>query len=235
MKKAIATVALCAGFVMMSSHANAQAATQNSSNTANLTTNSTSNNQGNALTNNFTSPSDTDSHEHLSGVTGANTAVGLGSFSSSFSSDYCGGVTQGGISAPYITAAFGKPTLGEPGEACVKTRTAIHTFEMAVSFGNAATAAAKTDPIQSAVYKSMSDKMATAAVSILCNVDADVKEAYESAGITCSKTASEVKAAAVQQQQEERAAAVQQGQPTDPFVRERMGLPALDSSQVAAK
>lgn len=237
MNKAIATLALCAGFAATISYANAQtSSTMNSSNTANLTTNSTSNNQGNNLTNNFMSPSDTNSNIHYSGVTGSNTAVGLGSFSSSFSSDYCGGVAQGGLSAPYVTMAFGKPTLGEPGEACVKTRTAIHTFEMAVSYGQASMVASKSGNADAAKsYHDMSDKLSTAAVSILCNVDADVRNAYEAAGIVCSKTAKE---AAIDKQaaaQQERVAAVKQGQPTDPFVRARMGLPALDETTVAAK
>jgi hypothetical protein len=235
MNKAIATIAAVVGFAVLSANANAQSS-QTSTNSAALTTNSTSNNQGNNLTNNFMSPSDTDSHIHYSGATGANTAVGLGSFSSSFSSDYCGGVAQGGVSAPYVTMAFGKPTLGEPGEACVKTRTAIHTFEMAVSYGQAATlASSKGDKDSAAAYHTMSDKLSTAAVSILCNVDADVKQAYEAAGIVCSKTAKEEaadKQASAEQVQKQ---AVAQGQPTDPFVRARMGLPALDSTQVASK
>ncbi len=235
MKKAIAILVLCAGGIATISNANADS-TQTSSNSAALNTQSTSSNLGNNLTNNFMSPSDTNVNQHISGVTGANTAVGLGSFSSSFSSDYCGGVSQGGLSAPYVTMAFGKPTLGEPGEACVKTRTAIHTFEMAVSFGNAASVASKSgDAVDAAGYKDMSRKLSMAAVSILCNVDGDVKSAYEDAGIVCSKTAKEVQAAAAQQRQEQQAAMVQQGQPTDPFVRARMGLPALGSDQVAAK
>lgn len=99
---------------------------------------SESSNLGNNLTNNFLSPSDSTEHVHYSGVTGSNTPVGLGSFSSSFSSDYCGGVAQAGASVPYVTLAFGKPVLGDPGVACVDTRASVHTMEFAATFGNAA-------------------------------------------------------------------------------------------------
>src|SRR5579859_7411984 len=121
------------------SGANAQA---NLNAGATTTTNTTAQNQasntGVSLSNTWNTPSGTDSNIHYSGVTGSNTAVGLGSFSSSFSTDYCGGVSQTGLSAPYVTLAHGDPVLGTPGVACVLTRASVHTMEYSATFGNAA-------------------------------------------------------------------------------------------------
>jgi hypothetical protein len=127
-----------AAFADTTTNANASGT---NTNTSGSTASNDGLNTGNSLTNNFLSPSDTDVHEHLSGITGSNTAVGLGSFSSSFSSDYCGGVAQAGVSVPYVTGALGHPVLGEPGVPCVDTRAAVHTMEFSATYGNAAHAA----------------------------------------------------------------------------------------------
>lgn len=135
--------ALITGLLLTSGLMNSVAFAQLTSTATGTNTNtsgSTSNNQGNALTNNFYSPGNTteDMHDHVSGVTGANTAVGLGSFASSFSSDYCGGTAQAGLSVPYVTLAAGKPVLGEAGTPCVDIRAAVHTMEFSATYGNAA-------------------------------------------------------------------------------------------------
>jgi hypothetical protein len=207
-----------------------------------------------------------------SGVTGSNTGVGLGSFYSSNSPDYCGGVAQAAGSVPYFTAAFGKPVLGEPGWPCVDTRAGVHTMEFSVTFGSAAAKAfdlaaaydrlaspvatggfvqkdgkipqapaVYVDPVQAAEYRKVavglrqsaaayadeSNKLATAAINVMCGVSDDVRQAYRDAGILCPKTKQEKADDVKAQQQAAMQQAVANNQPTDPFVRAREGLPAL--------
>lgn len=230
-------------------HAQAQVAANLTASTAatnNNSSGSTAANEGVNNTNNFnsTTPDHTavDNNVHYSGVTGSNTGVGLGSFSSSFSSDYCGGTAQGGISVPYVTTAFGKPVLGDPGVACVDTRAAVHSMEFSATYGNAAAkavamaedakkrgAADEEKAYRAAVltYSSMSEKLAGASVNMLCNLSDDVRQAYRDAGIMCPETKQEkaVKAQLIQEDSKQQAMA--HNQPTDPLVRSRMGLAPL--------
>jgi len=205
--------------------------------TTNAVSQTEASNQGVSATNNFntTSPEHTSTDVHYSGVTGSNTAVGLGSFSSSFSSDYCGGTQQAGISVPYATLAAGGPVLKEPGVACVNTRAAVHTMEFSATFGNAAARALaladdakKRNDAQAALayqdsaasFAAMSGKLAQASVNMLCNLSDDVRQAYRDAGVSCPETKLE-KAAADKQQ------AVAHNEPVDPLIRQRMGLASL--------
>jgi len=215
-KLALILLALASGV------ASAQTTTNvNSSSNATLNTESTSSNMGNNLTNNFNSPGRVDQHVRYSGVTGTNTAVGLGSFSSSFSSDYCGGVAQGGLSVPYVTFAGGKPVLGEPGVACVMMRASVHSMEYAATYGNAAASATKAGNAQLArEYTDMSTKLARASVYMLCGLGPDVRQSYVDAGIDCPPSKEERAQAANQQAQ-------QSNEPTDPIVRRRLGYPPL--------
>jgi hypothetical protein len=241
----ISGIVVIFGFCSAAAFADTNAST-NDANTNTSTANSANSglNNGNALTNNFISPSDSNVNEHVSGMTGSNTAVGLGSFSSSFSSDYCGGVAQAGVSAPYITIAAGHPVLGDPGIACVDTRASVHTMEYSATYGNAAgkalaladEAEKRNDKDAATAYRTsaeqyaaMSGKLADAAVNMLCKLSPDVRESYRDAGINCPLTADEKAAAAKEQVAHQ---AVAQSQPTDPLVRSRMGLPPLS---VAAK
>jgi hypothetical protein len=269
LKTATMVVALglaCVGHAQAQNNVNANL-TANPTN--NSTSGSTAANEGVNNTNNFnsTTPTDTTEHVKYSGVTGSNTGVGLGSFSSSFSSDYCGGTAQVGISVPYVTAAGGKPVLGEPGVPCVDIRAGVHTMEFSVSFGTAAAknfdlaaaydklaastvftdvksvtaTASRISPEEAAeyrktaanlraagmVYSEQSVKLATAATNMLCNVSDDVRQAYRDAGILCPKTKQEKADEAKAQQQATQQQAVANNQPTDPFVRQRMGLQPL--------
>lgn len=196
------------------------------------------------MSNTWNSPGSTDSNIHYSGVTGSNASVGLGSFSSSFSSDYCGGVAQAGVSAPYVTIAAGKPVLGDPGVACVTTRASVHTMEYSATFGNAAAralsladeAVKRKDETQADTYRQtasqyaeMSGKLATAAVNMLCNLAPDVRRAYRDAGVFCPDTPAEKAAKDQQAAEQQKQQAVASGEPTDPFVRDRMGLTPLAS------
>jgi hypothetical protein len=244
-KKFALSIAL--GFaVTAGAHAADITAGSSSTNTNGST--STSANQGvnQGITFNSTSPTDTTEHDHVSGITGSNTAIGLGSFSSSFSSDYCGGVAQAGVSAPYITIAAGHPVLGDPGIACVDTRASVHTMEYAATFGNAATkalaladeAAKRSDEADAKSYREaaqqyavMSGKLATAAVNMLCKLSPDVRDSYTDAGITCPQTNAEKSVKSAQAAEEVKHDAVQRGESTDPLVRARMGLQPLASAQ----
>jgi hypothetical protein len=69
-------------------------------------------------------------------------------------------------------------------------------------------------------YAAMSGKLAQASVNMLCNLSDDVRQAYRDAGVSCPETKQEKVAAEKQQ-------AVAHNEPTDPFVRERMGLASL--------
>jgi hypothetical protein len=252
--KAILSMALGLA-VIVSSGAQAQTSAETNGTNTN-SSQSGALNQGVSNTNNFESSADTNEHVHYSGVTGSNTPVGLGSFSSSFSSDYCGGTAQGGISVPYVTTAFGKPVLGDPGVACVDIRAAVHTMEFAATFGNAAdrslVLAAKYEDLShpkvgSAVgtdyglytqeasaarqaafnYAQTSQQLATAAIYMQCNLSDDVRKAYRDAGFVCPKTDAEKKADADAAAQQQASTAHANNEPTDPLVRQRLGLPPL--------
>jgi hypothetical protein len=241
MNKKIVALGIALGLFV--SGANAQVSAGSSSTNTNGSQ-STAANQGvnQGITFNSATPTDTTLHEHISGVTGSNTAVGLGSFSSSFSSDYCGGVAQAGVSAPYVTIAAGKPVLGDPGNACVSTRASVHTMEYSATFGNAASKALaladdaekRKDETEAGEYRQaaytyaqMSGKLAVAAVNMLCNLSGDVRQSYRDAGIDCPTTSSEKLYAEKQAEQQKAKDAMEHSEPTDPLVRARMGLPAL--------
>lgn len=196
----------------------AQSTNAVSNTTVNSAATGQASNMGNNLTNNFNSPGDVDQKVRYSGVTGTNTAVGLGSFAGSFSSDYCGGTAQAGLSVPYFTGAAGKPVLGEPGVACVKMRTSVHSMEYAATYGSAAANAARAGNAALAQeYTDMSRKMAQASVNLLCGISDDVRQDFVDAGIQCPPSKEERAAAAKQ-------AAVERKEPTDPIVRARLGL-----------
>lgn len=216
--------------------------------TSSATTTTTANaqtqasNEGVQMSNTWNTPSDSDTHVHYSGITGSNTAVGLGSFSSSFSSDYCGGVSQTGISVPYATLAHGNPVLGDPGVACVTTRASVHTMEYSATFGNAASKALalaedaekRKDLTQAGEYRQsaysyaqMSGKLATAAVNMLCTLAPNVRQAYNDAGIGCPETAAEKASKSAAAADEVKHEAMTRGESVDPIVRSRMGLEPL--------
>lgn len=215
-----------------------------STNQTQATAQNDASNAGVTNTFNSTSPAETKTHVEYSGVTGSNTSVGLGSFSSSFSSDYCGGTQQAAASIPYLTAAIGGPVLKEPGVACVNTRAAVHTMEFSSTYGNASVKAldlaneaekrkdedaAKQYRVAAQMYSEQSGKLAQAATYMLCNLSDDVRQAYRDAGIMCPQTKQEKADAEKQAQQEAQHQAIASNQPVDPFVRERMGLPTLAS------
>jgi hypothetical protein len=210
--------------------------------TTNANSGSQASNTGVQMSNTWNTPGDTNSHIHYSGVTGSNTAVGLGSFSSSFSSDYCGGVSQTGLSAPYVTLAHGDPVLGDPGVACVLTRASVHTMEYSATFGNAAAKAIaladeadkRKDASEAAEYRNAaysyaqtSGKLAQAAVNMLCKLSPDIRSAYIDAGVSCPETDAEKSAKSAKAAEEVKQEAVARGEPTDPLVRHRMGLQPL--------
>lgn len=202
----------------------AQAQVTSTSNTNTTTTASTSaSNEGVSLANTFNTnvPTDTKSTVKYSGFYGSNTSVGLGSFSNSFSSDYCGGSAQAGISIPYITGAFGQPVLGEPGVGCLLLRGYERTMQGSTAFGNAAAAArAAKDEETAKQLAAMSVKLANGGINILCSLHETIREAYKDAGIQCPPTRKETAEASKQ-------AAIAKNEPTDNLVRARAGLPLL--------
>lgn len=241
MKKQFAILAISAFAMLSLVQAGAQAAntstvSSTSTTTASTTANTQASNMGNALTNNFQNPGDQDIH--YSGTTGTNTAIGLGGFSSSFSTDYCGGTAQGGLSVPYVTIVGGKPILGEPGVACVNTRASVHTMEYSATYGNAAANALKFSQIAAQAgnrqaaeayrhtaqgYAEMSSKLAVASVNMLCDLSDSIRKSYEDAGIKCP----EDKATATSGSQSALATNGSDWDHTDPYIRRRMGLPPL--------
>lgn len=243
LKKVILGVAL--GFVVI---ANASAQTVDTGvNSANTNTNasqSTAANQGVSATNNFntTTPTDTTANVKYSGFTGSNTSVGLGSFSSSFSSDYCGGTAQAAGSVPFVTAAGGKPVLMEPGYACDDHRTAVHAMEFAATYGNASIRAlelakqadaasdkelAKQYKISSEAYAKLSAEQAKFATLMECGHSESARRNSRLAGIDCPLTDEEKTAEAKKNAEASKQQAIASNQPVDPFVRQRMGLPVL--------
>jgi hypothetical protein len=200
--------------------------------TNNNSSGSTAANEGVSQGITFNSTSPDSIHEHLSGITGSNTAVGLGSFSSSFSSDYCGGTAQAGVSAPYVTIAAGKPVLGDPGVACVKTRALIHTMEISATYGNAAkTAVAAGNTELAAQYMDLSKKLAQAAVNMQCSVSPEVRQALVDAGVACPATAAEKSAQSAAAAEQVKQDALARGEPLDPLVRQRNDLEPLAVTQ----
>lgn len=135
---------------------------------------------------NFPSGGPSDVTYHGSYTVKGNASVGLGSFAGSFSADYCGGTTQGGFSFPGFTGAFGMPTLGAAGQACVDMRAIERTMQMAVTYGKAAASAQQAGNVDAAQqFASTSTKLALAAQYILCGVSDQVESAYKKAGIDC--------------------------------------------------
>ena len=227
--------------ILSGAHAQANL-TAGATTTTNTTAQNQASNTGVSLSNTWNTPSGTDDHIHYSGVTGSNTSVGLGSFSSSFSSDYCGGVSQTGVSAPYVTLAHGDPVLGTPGVACVLTRASVHTMEYSATFGNAAgkalTLADEADKRKDVSeageyrqaaynYAAMSGKLAQAAVNMLCKLSPDVRAAYTDAGVSCPETEAQKAAKSAAAAQEVKQQAMARGESTDPLIRSRMGLEPL--------
>lgn len=216
--------------------------------TTNANSGSQASNAGVQMSNTWNTPGDTDSHIHYSGFTGSNTAVGLGSFSSSFSPDYCGGVSQTGISAPYVTIAHGEPKAGKVGVWCDDQRTSVHAMEFAATYGNAAikafdlAAQAEKNKDESAhqmfiesakYYAAMSKKLSTFAVYMQCGHSDQSLKMARAAGIDCPLTDAERSAMSNEEATKVRQEAVARGEPLDPFVRSREGLPPLE--KVASK
>lgn len=218
-KKMVVTLSIALSFAVSVAHA--QETTAGASSTNTNASQSTSANQGVQMSNVWNTPSDSDSHVHYSGITGSNQSVGLSGYAGSFSPNYCGGTAQAGVSAPYVTIAAGKPVLGDPGEACVKTVASVHTMEYSATYGNAAAKAAQAGNMALAKeYSEMSGKLAKASVNMLCDLSDDVRKAYRDAGVECPATKQELAKAAEEQ-------AVANHEPTDPLIRTRMGLVAL--------
>jgi len=246
MQKIVKVVlALALGFVLSSGAQAQQTSTSQNQNSSGAQ--SSAANQGVTLENTWNTPSGTDVHEHISGVTGSNEPVGLGSFYSSNSPDYCGGTQQFGFSAPYVTAAAGGPTMKEPGYACDDHRTAVHAMEFAATFGNAAMKALQlADEAQkvgnaaevtelkaaSELYSKMSMQQANFAVLMECGHSESARRNSRLAGINCPETDAEKSAESTTSAAEVQVAAAKRGEPTDPFIRSREGLPPL---AVAAK
>jgi len=218
-KKAVVMLSIALSFAFTGAYAQSTTAGATSENTN--ASQSTAANQGVQMSNVWNTPSDSDSHVHYSGITGSNQSVGLSGYAGSFSPNYCGGTAQAGVSVPYATIAAGKPVLGDPGEACVKTVASVHTMEYSATYGNAAAKAAQAgDAVLAKEYSDMSKKLAQASVNMLCDLSDDVRQAYRDAGVACPATKAEKAEAAKER-------AVANHEPTDPFIRSRMGLASL--------
>lgn len=145
--------------------ANAWADTTTSSE-ANTTSTATSaaQNAGNAQNINFNS---TPGHKT---TTLKNTpGVILGGFAGSFSSDYCGGTTQGGVGGPGFSVAFGGPKIDMH---CVQLRTFERTMQAASTIGATGDTTTAT-------------RLHQAAVDMLCSVSDEARVALSRQGL-CS-------------------------------------------------
>lgn len=92
----------------------------------------------------------------------------LGGFAGSFSSDYCGGTTQGGVGGPGFSVAFGGPKIDMH---CVQLRTFERTMQAAATIS-------ANDPVAAT-------KLHQAAVDMLCNVSDEARAALSHQGL-CS-------------------------------------------------
>lgn len=228
-KKVVVALGIALSFVVCGANAqtNASAVGTNTNQSQ-----STAANEGvtQGITFNSVTPTDTTLHEHISGVTGSNQSIGLSGYAGSFSPNYCGGTAQAGVSAPYVTIAAGKPVLGDPGVACVKTVASVHTMEYSATYGNAARAAAQAGNKDLAKeYADMSEKLAKASVNMLCDLSDDVRKAYREAGVDCPLSDKERSAKSQEDAEKVRQQAVARGESLDPIVRRREGLPQLAS------
>ena len=153
--------------------ANAWADTTTSSE-ANTTSTSTSaaQNAGNAQNINFNS-----SPGHKTTTLKNTPGVILGGFAGSFSSDYCGGTTQGGVGGPGFSVAFGGPKIDMH---CVQLRTFERTMQAAASIN-------ASDPVAAT-------KLHQAAVDMLCNVSDEAREALSHQGLCSDLDGSQVQA-----------------------------------------
>lgn len=226
-KKTVVALGIALSLAVTAAYAdqttNANATGTNTNNSA-----STAANQGVQMSNTWNTPSDSNSNVHYSGITGSNQSIGLSGYAGSFSPNYCGGTAQAGVSVPYVTAALGKPVLGDPGVACVKTVASVHTMEYSATYGNAARAAAQAGNLDLAKkYADMSGKLAQASVNMLCDLSDDVRKAYRDAGVDCPLSDKERSAVSAEEANKVRQEAVARGESLDPIVRQREGLPIL--------
>ena len=160
MKKSLAAVALMAFAGLACAQASNNSALQANST---LQTDATALNQGNNLTNNFISPSD--SKQTIKSAP----SIGTGSYSGSFSSDYCMGTAQGGLSVLGGAITGGGPVRDAE---CSLRR----NFER---IQQAAATAQTTD---------LRGRLQQASVDVLCSIDPVTRAALEGQGLCTVKT-----------------------------------------------
>lgn len=193
----VASVLLVASFNVFASDntanntANSSASTQSSS----AASNGGLQNQQNFITNN---PGDI---KYSGGYTVNNVpTVAMGSFSNSFSSDYCSGTMQATIGIAGAGVGVGKQKLDQ---GCQLLRAADMTMRIAQVFaadadaswkfsntlGPAASAQAYAIKVREASYKKAgkADALKDAAVNMVCAISDEVRKAMTDAAVDCPK------------------------------------------------
>ena len=126
--------------------------------------------------------------------------IAMGSFAGSFSSDYCGGTAQAGVSFMGGGVTGGHPVFDSN---CQALRVAEKTFQVAAMLSGQAERSYQggvtldKDPYRrSDAFKATTAAMDTATLSahltqaginVLCGISDSVRAAYVAAGVTCAK------------------------------------------------